>query len=191
MIWGTLPKSGTAPPTGHEICKIAILANNFWTLCQKIIILVSMDSLHHAEYLDINFAMMGCTTCPPFWILSYFEISFKIFEISSPKLVWIIISISQRYLRSLITAPPSVPEILLFFEKTLITFANIAWNLIPLCQYIPWVMPISTISHMLFSNNVTGRHIGANVKQFFRYSSFKFCPIFSKHALKWSSDWAA
>jgi len=52
-------------------------------------------------------------------------------------------------------------------------------------------MPISMISHILLLNNVTGRYIGANVKQFFCYSSFKFCPIFSKHALKWSLDRAA
>jgi hypothetical protein len=83
-------------------------------------------------------------------------------------------------MRSLITAPPSVPVISLFFEKTLITFENIVQILNSLCHYDPWFMPIQTISHLSFSNNVTGRHIGANVKPFFRYSSFKICPNLSK-----------
>jgi len=60
----------------------------------------------------------------------------------------------------------------------LITFENIVQILISLYHYVP--MQILTISHLSFSNNVTVRHIGANEKQFFRYSSFKCCSILPK-----------
>lgn len=92
MIWGYMPKLGAVPPTGHEIPKMAIFPNNFWTVSQKIMILMSVDTLYHVESGDTN-VRIWWTACLPFWNSSTLN------------------SMSRRYLRTMNTAPPSVPEI--------------------------------------------------------------------------------
>ncbi len=111
MVWGSMPKLGTAPPMGREISQIHFFAYNFLLVCQKIMFLGSMDSLGHAESEDVNFAMIGWSTCPPFWNLSWIAISSEPFDISVQKSVGIMNTMSRRYPGSLKTAPPSVPEI--------------------------------------------------------------------------------
>ncbi len=111
MVWGSMPKLGTAPPMGREISQIHFFAYNFLLVCQKIMFLGSMDSLGHAESEDVNFARIGWSTCPPFWNLSWIAISSEPFDISEQKSVGIINIVSRRYPGSLKTAPPSVPEI--------------------------------------------------------------------------------
>ncbi len=54
-----MPKLGTAPPMGREISQIHFFAYNFLLVCQKIMLLGSMDSLGHAESEDVNFARIG------------------------------------------------------------------------------------------------------------------------------------
>ncbi len=124
MIRGRMPKLGTAPPMGREIPKMYIFAHNFWTVNQKIIIFVSMDSLCHAESENANYARIGWTPCRPFWNLSYILISSEPFDISSQKSVGIINIMSWTYHRSMKTAPPTVREILRSLKKYL-TFKSL------------------------------------------------------------------
>ncbi len=50
-----MPKLETAPPMGREIQKNHFFAYNFRLVCQKIMCLVSVDSLGHVESDDANF----------------------------------------------------------------------------------------------------------------------------------------
>ncbi len=59
MVWGSMPKLGTAPPMGREISQIHFFAYNFLLVCQKIMFLGSMDSLGHAESEDVHFARLA------------------------------------------------------------------------------------------------------------------------------------
>ncbi len=52
IIWGPMPKLGTAPPMGREIPKMHNFAYNFRLVCQKIMFLVSLDSSSHAKSED-------------------------------------------------------------------------------------------------------------------------------------------
>ncbi len=60
-----MPKLGIAPPMGREIQKMLIFAYNFWIVNQKIMNLISMDSLGHAKSDDVNYARIGLKKCPP------------------------------------------------------------------------------------------------------------------------------
>lgn len=111
MFWGYMPKLETAPHTGLEIWnRIIIFAYNCWTVCQKILILVSMDRLSWRiqEY--------WLSTIRNFHELRYLLNDLTLAQIS----IGITISMSWRYLRRLNTAPPSIPEMQkrLTFENT-------------------------------------------------------------------------
>ncbi len=179
MIRGRMPKLGTAPPMGREIPKMYIFAHNFWTVNQKIIIFVSMDSLCHAESENANYARIGWTPCRPFWNLSYILISSEPFDISSQKSVRIINIMSRRHHRSMKTAPPTVREILRSLKKCL-TFEIFVSNLYFWRHFVPWVMLILKMSHLSFSKTASVRRIEVNGQQSFRYSSLKICPILPK-----------
>jgi len=55
MIWGSMPKLGTMPPMGHEIWKMAILANRFWTVCRKYGIYGFLVSCQISGYRFLNY----------------------------------------------------------------------------------------------------------------------------------------
>ncbi len=56
QTWGYLQYFGIVPPSGQEIWKMAIFAYNFWMVWPKIIKLVSLDSVEHAELNHSQFS---------------------------------------------------------------------------------------------------------------------------------------
>ncbi len=101
------------------------------------------------------------------------------FDQLTKNLVRFIDTMKSGYMPKLGTAPPMGHEIpkkhdfAYNFESTVQIFLF-------LYRFIPWNMPILTISHLSFSMNVPVSHIEVNENLYFHYSSFKFCHILSK-----------
>ncbi len=142
MVWGSMP-SWEQRHLWVVRYHNSLFAYNFLLVCQKlcswglwipwVMLNLRMSILpgllkHVSAILKF---VMNCNISEPF-------------DISVQKSVGDHQHMSRRYPGSLKTAPPSVPEI----NKTAYNFWNVVQNASFLCCFVPWVMPILTMSHL-------------------------------------------